>query len=518
MGLFDIFKKKSSSKQQKQTAGAGTAPKAQRADQNTSKQQKQTAGGGAAPKAQHADQKMLSPQEIIMLAKMHEPAEIYESGSGDTVPSVRDAVKKILPSYGSFGVLPMEILMSDPESIMSNIRESDVDTLLIFLKFLVAEARRIPTESRGILESIQNYLMVVLQHRLSSQPAARNVSAFEHMQECCRREIKENPDAEETKVLVAELGKMILKLDKIYVAYDTDFNNQFPYMGIEGRIEVSTKPAIAKALQNHLHEQHLGHVSIREFEGKQIAETLRSYQRMGIRVLRLDNGCKPIDIWFKDILEPVSDNLMERCNNSVKGAFLRELQYGYRIRKMDPSEKGGNQEKLLSGMMLTMRHLAYREFGNGLCWVLASIPHQEGTTFYTEKALAKAREMLAEDNLPESALIAEGDNVFAVYDSDVNLRTTVNSRAVQTQACTLEDAFICAFTGHKEAEMVRAFFSQHGANDSILAITYDELCSHAMQCAGILIDMPTYGRELMKEEFKDVEACRAGQGKIYIAQ
>ena len=331
--------------------------------------------------------------------------------------------------------------------------------------------------------------------------------------EVARREAeftKANPDAEETKGLVRELGKKLLAVEKIYVAYDEDFNNQFPYIGTDGRIEVSTKPEIAKALLDYYHEQHLGHLSVREFSGDQIVAALNSYQQMGIGVLRLDNGSKPVDIWFRDILDPIPENLLERRNHETKGEFLRELQYGYRISKMDPSKKGGKLEHSLMEMMLTMRYNAYRNFGNGLCYVLATTPYKAGITFYTEKALAKAKKMLAEDNLPESALIAEGDNAFAVYDSAVNLRVAQNTGQ------TMEESFVCAFTGRREAEQVRTNLLQHGFDDSVIVITYDELYSHAMQCAGILIDMPTYGLELLKKGFQDVANWRAIPGAILV--
>lgn len=378
--------------------------------------------------------------------------------------------------------------------------------------FIAADfyAFHLKEEYNANLRKLQISIAREMLKRGFSVVVTRGISEFEQLQMRCNEAVKVNPDSEETKGLVSELGKKLLGLEKIYVAYDEDFNNQFPYIGTDGRIEVSTKPEIAKALLNYYHEQHLGHLSVREFSGDQILAAFNSYQQMGIGVLRLDNGSKPVDIWFRDILEPIPENLLERKNNGTKGEFLRELQYGYRINKMDPSEKGGKLEHGLMEMMLTMRYNAYRSFGNGLCYVLATTPYQAGTTFYTEKALAKAKEMLAEENLPESALIADGDNTFAVYNSVVNLRVA------QKPGQTMEESLVCAFTGRREAEMVRTNFLQHGVDDSVLVITYDELYSHAMQCAGILIDMPTYGLELLKKDFQDVANWRAVPGGIIV--
>lgn len=118
--------------------------------------------------------------------------------------------------------------------------------------------------------------------------------------------------------------------------------------------------------------------------------------------------------------------------------------------------------------------------------------------------------MLAEENLPDNALIAEGDNSFAVYDSAVNLRMT------QKPGQTREDSLICVFTGRKEAEQVRTDFLQYGNDDSVIVITCDELYSHAIQCGGIIIDMPTYGLELSKEAFQDIANWRVVPGIIQV--
>lgn len=344
-----------------------------------------------------------------------------------------------------------------------------------------------------------------------------SLSEFEQLQMRCNQAVKENPDAEDTKALVHELGKKLLSLEKIYVAYDEDFNKRFPFITTDGRIEVCTKLEIANALFDYYHERHLGHLCICEFSGDRILAAFNSYQQMGIDVLRLDNGSQPIDIWFKDILEPIPENLLERRNNVTKGEFLRSLQYSCRISKIDPSERDGNHEHCLMERMLTMRYNAYRNFGNGLCYVLATAPHKAGTTFYTEKALAKAKEMLAEDNLSESALIAEGDNAFAVYDSNVELRVAQKPGQAATEE-SLSESFVCVFTGHREAEQVRTeWLRDGGVDDSVLVITYDELYSHAMQCAGMLIDMPTYGLQLPKEAFQDIAKYRTLQGTILVA-
>ena len=499
MGLFDIFKKKLPAQQPRKDESSNNAAKmpGDSTEESSSLQQLKNTAPNAEPKKQCTDKSILSKQDILEMALKHEPDNIYQSGGYDLTPAVSNIVGKILPEYKTFCMAEAAILFDNPDRIMENIRQADIDSLFIFLKFLIIEARE--AEHAEIIENVQNYLITVLQQKLSASQTSTETSEFEQLQKKCCLAMKQNPDAEDTKKLVQELGKKILTLDKIYVAYDMDFNRQFPYIGIDGRIEVSTQSEIAKSLQSYYHEQHLGHIFVREFERNEIEEILRSYQRMGLLALRLDNGTWPVDIWFGDILETSSDNLLEKHNRSIRGMFLRELQYGYRLRKMDNHEKDSKMEENLKGMMLMMRNLAFRDLGSGLCWVLASKPYKAGTTFYTKKALAKAMEMLAKDHLPESALIAEGDNDIAVYHSSVKLLGAHKPGQPE------KEGFVCAFTGRRETEMIRTYFAQNGEGGNPLVITYDELCSQALQYSGILIDMPTYGRELPNAELADVD-------------
>ncbi len=360
------------------------------------------------------------------------------------------------------------------------------------------------------LRGLQKIIAREMLNRGFTNIVSKEVSPFEALQAKCNEAVKTAPDADETKAMVVELGKMMLSLEKFYVLIDKDFNDQFPFIGTDGRIEVCSSLEIAQAVGNYYHEQKLGHVAIREYTG--VADALKSFQKMGIAVVRLDNGVKPVDIWLKDILEPVSSNVIEADNIGAKGMFLRELQYGYRLSKADNTQGEWAFKKGTTEFMLTMRYNAYRDFANGLCYVLvASCPYVEGKTFYTEKALEKAKELLQKHNLPEASLIADGDTEYAVHTGPVNIR--VSQKPGEQDMAT---SFACAFTGREEIETVRKNFMNYGINDGVLVITFDELYSHAMQCAGILVDMPTYGLELKKEEFPEVLKWKIFPGGIIV--
>lgn len=339
---------------------------------------------------------------------------------------------------------------------------------------------------------------------------SKSLTPFEELKAKCYEAEKNAPDADETKAIVIELGKKLLSFEKLYVLVDKDFNDTFPFIGIEGFIEVCSSIEIARNVVDYYHKQRLGHVSIREYVGA--ADALISFQKMGINIIRLDNGVKPVEINLSDILEPVSNNVIELYNVWTKNKFLRELQYGYRLSKADSTQDEWVYKKVTTEMMLTMRFNAYREFGNGLCYVLnGASSYIEGKTFYTERAFEKAKELLDELNLPETALIADGDSEYAVYNGAVNIRVT---RKPDEQ--DMETSLACSFTGREEAEITRKSFMEYGLNDGVLVITFDELYHHAMQCAGIIVDMPTYGLELKKEEFSEILKWRQAPEKILI--
>ena len=113
----------------------------------------------------------------------------------------------------------------------------------------------------------------------------------------------------------------------LFVAYDEDFNDRFPFIDTDGFIEVCTYREEAEKLKSHYLEHHLGHISIREITGNhKILETFKSYLEMGIRHMRFHHYDDPMEICLTNIVNPDSNNLLEIRNVSTRAQFLRELQ------------------------------------------------------------------------------------------------------------------------------------------------------------------------------------------------
>ena len=77
--------------------------------------------------------------------------------------------------------------------------------------------------------------------------------------------------------------------------------------------------------------------------------------------------------------------------------------------------------------------------------------------------------------------------------------------------------FVCAFTDMEAAEAARKDFTKHNCNDSIVAVTFDELQTQAEQCSGIVMDISTYGLQIMKKDYKKILEYRKAPNRIAVS-
>lgn len=140
MGLFDLFKKKT-------------------------KKRDLTVQENAKMEQVHEPQKRdLTVQEIVKMAQVHEPQSIYDP-DGHLVPEVERAVNAIMPLYDGISNLSTMLMLNDPSEMQKNIKNADVDTLLVFFKFLAIKAGE--TSNNQPIGVVQNFLISALQEKLS---------------------------------------------------------------------------------------------------------------------------------------------------------------------------------------------------------------------------------------------------------------------------------------------------------------------------------------------------------------
>jgi len=109
--------------------------------------------------------RVLPEQEIVRMAQIHEPQSIYYPDGQHLVPEVERAVNAIMPLYDGISNLSTMLMLNDPSEMQKNIKNADVDTLLIFFKFLAIKASE--TNNNQPIGVVQNFLISTLQEKLS---------------------------------------------------------------------------------------------------------------------------------------------------------------------------------------------------------------------------------------------------------------------------------------------------------------------------------------------------------------
>ncbi len=113
----------------------------------------------------------ISPQAIVVMAQAHQPANIYVDPQGQHLdPMVNEAVRKIM-QYDGITSLSMALMLNDPQTMQHNMRNADVDTLLIFFKFLAVKASE--TQNNQSIGMVQQFLISVLQEKLNTHTAKK---------------------------------------------------------------------------------------------------------------------------------------------------------------------------------------------------------------------------------------------------------------------------------------------------------------------------------------------------------
>ena len=101
------------------------------------------------------------------MAQAHEPENIYCSrpdGQHPT-PEVQRVVGRMLPRYVEGRTnLSAALMLENPSALQQRMQEADVDTLLVFFKFLAIKAGE--TSDNQTIGVVQQYLISVLRKKL----------------------------------------------------------------------------------------------------------------------------------------------------------------------------------------------------------------------------------------------------------------------------------------------------------------------------------------------------------------
>lgn len=401
---------------------------------------------------------------------------------------------------------------ADCELILQKLSPNENDSLLktwVVLDYYISTVKREFSEN---LRLVRDALSKEITCQGLDEENIDEVSEIMKLEKECHELQKDKEKANELKEKRTQLVKLVLMKKALYVLFDEDFNSGFPYVSFDGRIEVCTRFETAGALKKHYEKIGVGHTTVRRLENKEYTKLFKAMVHMGIAFARFDNGTFPADVVIGELAGGVAiANVIERFNSGMRGLFLRNLQYSHRINKAADIIKGTPSEKSMLESMLTCRFNGYREFGNSLIYVFANPPYEKGITLYTANALDKAKKLCTAVKLDEKSLVAPGDAEVKVYEGGMNFRVTHKSGDD-----SMENSYICVFTSRLEAEKARLHFEKFGVNDSVVAVTFEELAGQVSGCAGALIDMSSYGLEIKKKEFEEIKKWKNVKGRIAV--
>lgn len=302
------------------------------------------------------------------------------------------------------------------------------------------------------------------------------------------------------------LGEKLLEQPTLWVLVCCFQGGQPVYVGTDGRMEIFTDHALAEKGRTVLQEKLNVAMDLRTLSGP---DAIRSFfadcAHKGFQVLRLDNGSQFwADLWLKDFFPYREDNLIDGKNRNLRHMFHRAKLYSWLLtgQKDQQSLPGRN----LAEMRLTMGLNGYRELGNTLVYALGNAM-PEDRLYATPAALDKMREWLPGSGYEESAILST-----PVYNMKLQLGF-VNRPGEQGN---VEKGMVCVFTDLAQAREAQDLFRSSHMDLSVVVVTFEELLSQAVQCAGILVDMQTLGFEIPPSEYAKINEVRKLDAPILV--
>ena len=406
--------------------------------------------------------------------------------------------------------LEQYIGQTETEYFSTKIKRAHTESLekaWIVLDFYCRMLKSEYTTNIGIL-----YVMISdeLITRATTPGGIAKSESYEDVLAKCASASSQNGTADEVTALKKRLFEKLMNLESIYLIHDEVFNNNFPYIGADGRLELQTDAERAASLARFIEKNGDSKVSVREYRKEEYEKLLATLLHNGLTVVRLDNGLTPVEIDIDELYDNGEKNLIEVCNRYARRMFISELQYGYRLKKLLDGKKDSEEYKVLSAAMVKARTDGYRALAGGLVYVFNKGGAKPGVTLYTPTALETAAEIMkAQGVVDTDTLRASSDSGYEAYNGEISLRS------IRRQGANTDMGFVCAFTDRENAEKIHSRFAQAGVtDDAILVMTLGELCRNCKESAGFVLDMSSYGLEVPVELFSKMVEIIKSEGII----
>ncbi|MBR3934724.1 MAG: SseB family protein [Clostridia bacterium] len=379
-----------------------------------------------------------------------------------------------------------------------SLNDDDVLATWIKLDMFAFALRGAKSES---IDSFCSILLDIIAKRgikAPKSPAEEPKSEFEILRDRCFELSKNSPDSEEVKKLKADLGKMVERCDAIWVAYDEDFKNIYPYVGATGRMEVFSKEEYANKAKKYFSDCDEGHFTVVKIENKDIKKFFEDALYMGISYFNLDNGVANVDISIDSFNTYKDEVYLDRYNRIIRCSFMRYMQLLYRYNNISDSAKKDENTSFYKRIMSALLSNGTTALVNGIVYVLGPGPYTGGATLYTKDACNKLKSNHRNlDIYDEKYMLSDGDTTYG---------TVEGLASVETAKRPSGEEFVAVFTDKKSADKMRLEFKKFGPeyDYNIIAITFDEVVKYAMNCNGMIVDMSTYGYIIDKNDLSQI--------------
>lgn len=273
------------------------------------------------------------------------------------------------------------------------------------------------------------------------------------LQKLCARKNADASHEQDWQYARRELCAAILKLDRIWTAYDLPTGNRWPFVGNDGRVEIFTTEERAQRVKRQIQSVY-GEAeiwSIREISGVELEKWIRTCTEEGFLALRVDNGFAAAECRAQDFCMDIP----EQKNAALRNLLIREVQFGMRLNCCKAAKAS---EQLVRGAlesMLTLRNFAWREIGN-----------------------AKLYALCADGKRDHCVVIGAPDG---------------------------KERLLSAFTS---AERARAFAKKVKGDVCAVEMDFDGLAQRSAACDGLLVDVDRIAYRLRKADYDSVRDLR----------
>lgn len=330
------------------------------------------------------------------------------------------------------------------------------------------------------------------------EPVVKAVDEFLDLQRNCYEMVKHNPDSTETRNFKISLGKMLLERDAIWVAYDEDFGNMYPYVGITGRMEVFTREEYAQSAKNYFASCHEGHLSVKKVDKNDINKFFNDMLYMGILYFNLDNGVSTIDMSIEDFCASDGEICLDKQNKSIRSYLMRYQQLLSRYNKISDTTKKSESKGLYQNILSSLLSNGITALANSAVYVLVPGEYTPDISLYSQRALDKLKAKLNEAKITnEKFMVSEGDVIFGTAKGFTKAETVSNPSMGN---------FLAVFTDKATAQISRHNFNKLDSklDYNIVAVTFDEVITLSNSCDGIIVDVGAYAHIIDRETLNNI--------------